>query len=1376
MMKKTMSSNVPIIVFIFIVIVLKAPLIFAAPPLDLKKEVSKYPLGFHLDILEDKNGVWTLDDVRSSGIEKKWIPSQKPVPNFGYTSSVYWIRFRIRGNSQLSGEWYLEVGYSPLDHIQFYFQGTDGIYHMKETGDLFPFGQREVRNRNFIFSLTSSESEKVYYVRVKTESSVQLPLTLWEPKTLMESIDVEQYIFGVYYGIIAVMILYNLFIFFSIRDWSYLFYVLFIACFSLMQMSLDGRGYQYLWPDFPLWANLAIPFWMSTTAVGALFFAYFFLQTKIHVPLLHKISYLLLGAMIICIPISFLAPYRIAIKIAIATLFTGSIWALIAATAAQIKGYRPARFYLMAWAAVLLGAMLFMLKSVGVLPSMFFTNFSLQIGAALEVVLLSLGLADKINIMRKEQFAAQKAVVAAQEQAVANLEKADKLKDEFLANTSHELRTPLNGIIGLSESLLDGVEGGVNKGQAQNLRMIVHSGKRLSNLVNDILDFSKMKNQDIQLQLKTVSLKSIADIVLKISEPLLGDKSVKLINAIPEPFPQAQADENRLQQILLNLLGNAVKFTHQGSITVSAKQQEQLIRVSIKDTGIGIPKNKLEEVFQAFKQADGSTERQYGGTGLGLTVTKQLVELHGGTIGVESVEGEGSTFFFTLPLSDAESAVESERRSERKIAGLEVEAQDLTTDDVAVIHSEEAATDANTVRIETNEAHVRQAEMETSAQMDPPGETDDEKQTTILVVDDEPINIQVVKNQLRLKNYEVISAQDGFHALEILRGKTEDSGPDLVLLDLMMPRMSGYEVCRKIRETFKASELPVIMLTAKNQVEDLIEGFNAQANDYLTKPFQKEELQARVATHIKLKRAVVALKEANETLEEKILERTAQLQQKTNDINNMLQNMHQGILSVTDENLSIHPEYSQYLETILETNEIASTNVMNTLFAQSNLGPDTLNQISMSLKSAFGVEIFIWEMNKHLLVSEFQKTLPDGRLKILELDWDPMVCGDESIEKMLVTVRDVTELRKLQIEAEAQRQELEIIGQILTISNNRFKEFMSNANELLDKNQKLIESTDLYDAEIIATLFRNIHTIKGNARTYGFSYLTDTLHEAEETYDQLRKNQGKSWDQAALLGELLEIRESMKIYIDLYFEKLATFAVEDGTELIEKSLLEKIRDLAKQEQNIELDRILAAFETETLGGILKEIIDGLPTMASALEKDAPNFEMEDHGIRFSKKVASTLKDIFTHIFRNAIDHGIEKPSIRMEKGKAPQGNLQVDVELADKEVILHISDDGAGLNLSLLRQKALEAGVISTDAIISDEEIANMIFYSGISTAEMVSDISGRGVGMDTVKRFLQQENGDINVLLKEDKSYEDDFGIPFELAITIPSSLALQI
>ncbi|WP_242032803.1 SpoIIE family protein phosphatase [Oscillatoria sp. FACHB-1406] len=415
-----------------------------------------------------------------------------------------------------------------------------------------------------------------------------------------------------------------------------------------------------------------------------------------------------------------------------------------------------------------------------------------------------------------------------------SLQEANKLKDEFLANTSHELRTPLNGIIGLAESLADGVTGELPAATRFNLAMIISSGRRLASLVNDILDFSKLRHKNLELQLKSVDLRSLVEVVITLSQPLVADKDVKLVNAIPETLPPANADENRLQQIFYNLIGNGIKFTDSGTVEFSAaivecnplskngfkgvenepENEKRQLAVTVSDTGIGISEDKFDRIFESFEQAEGSTAREYGGTGLGLAVTKQLVELHGGTITVKSEVGKGSQFILTLPIarSSAEQSqfIEPISRSENPIslaASEGIERQDA---------------------IAGNESNIK-----------------------ILIVDDEPINRQVLLNNLSLYGYAITQASNGPEAIAIVERGLK---PDAILLDVMMPKMTGYEVTKKLRERFPATELPILLLTAKTQVQDIVMGLNIGANDYLEKPIAKDELIARIRTQINMRR------------------------------------------------------------------------------------------------------------------------------------------------------------------------------------------------------------------------------------------------------------------------------------------------------------------------------------------------------------------------------------------------------------------------------------------------------------------------------------------------------------------------------------------
>lgn len=408
---------------------------------------------------------------------------------------------------------------------------------------------------------------------------------------------------------------------------------------------------------------------------------------------------------------------------------------------------------------------------------------------------------------------------------VRRLQQVDKIKDEFLANTSHELLTPLNGIIGLAESLLDATDQGVSDPARRSLELIVASGKRLATLVKDILDFSALRNQGLSLHPQPLNLRLLVDLVLPLLQPLVASKRLRLINEVPEDLPAVLADEGRLMQILNNLIDNAVKFTERGVVRVSACRQGDNIEIQVADTGIGIADEHLSEIFEAFHQVENTNERRFGGSGLGLSITRQLVELQGGQIWVSSEVNRGSRFYFTLPLSlDKPQNTDSRApESVRMEAGTEL------------------AAEPKAPHTGYGEAHV-------------------------LVVDDDPVNRKVLHNYLVRRGYQVSEVESGEDALTFIA----QHPVDLILLDIMMPKLSGYDTCKRLRETYPAHELPIIFLTALNQMEDIVTGFDTGANDYLTKPIAKEELLARVSLHLQLLGA-------NRDLDQKVAERTQEL-------------------------------------------------------------------------------------------------------------------------------------------------------------------------------------------------------------------------------------------------------------------------------------------------------------------------------------------------------------------------------------------------------------------------------------------------------------------------------------------------------------------
>ncbi|PCK09865.1 MAG: hypothetical protein COA42_02090 [Alteromonadaceae bacterium] len=503
-------------------------------------------------------------------------------------------------------------------------------------------------------------------------------------------------------------------------------------------------------------------------------------------------------------------------------------------------------------------------------------------------------------------------------------------------------------------------------------------------------------------------------------------------------------------------------------------------------------------------------------------------------------------------------------------------------------------------------------------------------------------------------------------------------------------------------------------------------------------------------------------------LESKVQERTRQLQRKTHDIHTMLHNLHQGIFTITQD-LLIHSEYSRYLEDILQTSTIAHCPAIATLFHACDLDSNIMDQVQNALEVSLGAPAYQWQLNAHLLVRECRKTLANGEVKCLEIDWDPLLDDQQCIDKVLVTVRDVSHLRQLQFEAGQRKQELEMIGQILACRPSDLKRFMTSSHAYFDENTRLLDTeaenskdNKQVNMKIVSALYRNMHTVKGNARNLGLSYMTEAVHELEHDYEVLRDQADAHWDTLMLQGKQDCAHATLSHYQEIFECKLGSFSERvnmDSRKPLSDNFIKEIEQAARQGR---MDSVLAAIEREkmhTLDDCLGEVRISLPGMAKSLGKPTPKLLVQDQGPRWSSWRASILKDILMHLARNAIDHGIELPARREFSAKPLAGNIYVHCSILPEFIRLRLWDDGQGLPMAILRSD-------QSNKLSSMQVVAMAIFIDGVTTAEQLSSISGRGVGLSAVRQFVEQLGGEINVVLTED---EREGCQAFEFHIDLP-------
>jgi K+-sensing histidine kinase KdpD/CheY-like chemotaxis protein len=401
----------------------------------------------------------------------------------------------------------------------------------------------------------------------------------------------------------------------------------------------------------------------------------------------------------------------------------------------------------------------------------------------LEVVATNLGVA--VENARLYQGAVETA---------ERLEEVDRLKTQFLANMSHELRTPLNSIIGFSRVILKEIDGPLTDMQKTDLQTVYESGQHLLSLINNILDVVKIEAGKMEISIEEVDMKPIITSVMSTAVALVRDKSIELQTSLPDDLPVIRADSRRVRQVLLNLVGNSAKFTEEGFIRVDATFDDKEMIISVVDSGIGIPQDKLEMIFEAFTQVDASSTRRAGGTGLGLSICQSFVEMHGGRIWVESEASKGSTFSFALPIKGPPAL---------SFEGAE---------------EEEAKP-----RVEEPPAPVEEPKEEVSK--------------LVLCVEDDEGVITLFRRYLSKRGYQVVGLTDPTRAIE----EAKRLKPHAITLDVMMPDKNGWQVIQELKADAETRHIPVIICSI---IAEKDRGMSLGASDYLVKPIVEQDLLA----------------------------------------------------------------------------------------------------------------------------------------------------------------------------------------------------------------------------------------------------------------------------------------------------------------------------------------------------------------------------------------------------------------------------------------------------------------------------------------------------------------------------------------------------
>jgi len=639
-------------------IMLLAWLPVVAGAVDFDENTRSLPLAQAVQVLEDPTGEATIDDVTTGALAGDFRHLQTASLNAGYSRSAFWLKVVLNYrpiDPDAVPDWLLELAYPPMDHVDLYLPDEAGRLSMAwQTGDMLPFSSRQIKQNNYLFDLNVRANQpQTVYLRVASHGSIQAPLILWSSHAYIEDQPGRLYILGIIYGALAGMLAYNLFIFLSVRDPSYLYYILYITCFGLYQLSVNGAGIEFLWPDNPWWANVSTTFLIA----AAILFASQFSRTLLQTPRLGRWLDTPLVLMMICagaiMALSLAADYGLALRLVTGLVLVFTLAVFFIGIAAGLKGQRVARYFILAWSAFLLGGAINATMLLGFLPNTFLTMYASQIGSVIEVTLLSLALADRINSMREQQ--AQITAQASRDLALLNQQLAisNRLKDEFLATLTHELRTPMNGVIGSLELMqMDGTQEDIELYR----QTASDSAQNMMGIVNGILTLTELQAGRVQARNEMFSLRHVLFQVRSSHEPQAREKGLTMSVDVDEAMPDSlMGDAAKLRQCMECLLDNAVKFTSAGTVKIRVSGQysdAQHVRllIDVIDTGIGFSRLDEATLYQTFFQVDGSMTREYGGLGIGLAICRQLIELQGGRLSHQSEPGAGSQFRLSLDL------------------------------------------------------------------------------------------------------------------------------------------------------------------------------------------------------------------------------------------------------------------------------------------------------------------------------------------------------------------------------------------------------------------------------------------------------------------------------------------------------------------------------------------------------------------------------------------------------------------------------------------------------------------------------------------------------------------------------------------------------
>ncbi len=660
---------------------------------------------------KDADSKLSVEEVQE---KDSFILNLQPVTNLGIINSAVWIKVKVRNESSQSNL-VLGISYPILDEVELYEINESGVRSLGKQGDQFPYSQRIYDHQHFLFDISIPANEtRSYILRVKTWEQMVLPIFVGTPKVVMESNLTQDLIFGIFFGIMLSLVLYNLFIYFTVRDSSYLFYVTYIFLISLTQACLNGYTLRFLFPDHPALANSSLILINSCAGLASIRFIQLFMDTKKFVPTLNKFYYVI-GAIYLGGIIFILAGAKqVSYNLMDLGGFLISFYTLFIAIKISLKGSKPAKLFLLAWSVFLIGVILFVLKNVGVLPANSYTNHLLTFGVATEGILLSIALATRINDYKKDKEASQleayqlleekKQIVLNQNiileekvkertlelnEAVIHLKEtqsqlvdAEKMASlgQLTAGISHEINNPINFVVSNIKPLKRDIQEIIS---ILNKYGEISDPAQLKEKLEEINSLKKKLDSDYLIEEINLLLKGIDEGANRTSEIVKGLKNFArtdeadlkktnihesieatltlLNNSLSEnkirveknfgSIPQVECYPGKINQVIMNLLSNAIDALR--PVSNPSKVISIETQLSGNDVIIHISDNGVgipKEIISKIFDPFYTTKDVGEGTGLGLSIVYGIIKSHNGKIDVRSEVNKNTTFAITLPV------------------------------------------------------------------------------------------------------------------------------------------------------------------------------------------------------------------------------------------------------------------------------------------------------------------------------------------------------------------------------------------------------------------------------------------------------------------------------------------------------------------------------------------------------------------------------------------------------------------------------------------------------------------------------------------------------------------------------------------------------